>query len=1221
MYATWLVLSLGVGAGMEGDVWDDFGWREVCEDAAAWTRQPGWLSDPSATAAVGVENGVVRFRVDEPGRGMKWSLDTPPMTLDDTPWLAVRYRAEGADTRGTDYFVYLNDRHPERQLAPIRLCDVVADGQWHVVAGDVSLLTESAAVVGAAVQVQAGPAGRAVVEIDWVQMGAAPPAGAAILRQDAAAPSPPDWQAPLADAPWHAQPSWLANPAADGAHATERQAAATVFQVRPAGRGMKWSWQLPEPVPLAGHRYLSLRYRAVGAGTHSDYAVCVLSRPANAEDLGYAPAVEAAELQVDGRWHTLDVDLRRLAARYPTITGLAVQLQAAAPEARFELAALRLVDQRQPASLADALPWTAGADFGGHVAVPLDGAASMPAAACCERLRLSDWFAGPAVTVEGIPFALREQVPELAATALRAKADLRLATAARASEVYVLLLAAFAGSEEPAYGAGRLRAIRDVDRFRLRLEYADSSADECLPLQIASRQFAIVPGPQVVVAAADPAKELRAIVVKDLCRQAALAVAAVTLRTDGARRVPEACEDAPSVFVGRAADPPPTGPDPQVGLDAAVSLDGLPRWERAVHQPSGWALLASPAALVELTVDGKPIADDRWERTTEAPAASGAGTTAGWAWYRIRELPGLHVGVHVQRRTAADVAVTAVVRNLGPDTHQVALIAPRLGPYRLGQQAEQAYYLMPRRGAVVDRRDGVFRERYCGTFPVQFLDTFSPADRRGLVLRTEDMDCLRKTYLLEKKDGAFTVGVEYADQTLPPGETLPAATAVVTATDGDWHRGLAAYRQWVGSWFQPAAPRQAWFREIFNFRQRFLWSYDPLYDAAAGRLDLPRAVDEARREFGGIDYLHLFDWGNVTGVGRIYGRTGDLSPYDSLRGGRDALRQAIAGVQDQGVPVGLYIEGYLLEERGQLGQQFGPAWQLVDSDKKKRYWPESTEMCICPAVEAWREVQASTYATKVGELEPDGMYIDQFGFAEAGKDCWSSEHGHPVPSYTVVAERDATRLIRQRVAGVKPNVAIYTEETPVDVTAQYQDGSFTYAMLSARQGQTPVPLNLARFALPDLKTIEILFCDKPTGSWATGVRWVFFNGEAIWLEGPAETWFEPETRAEIRRCYAILREHRDAFTGLDPEPLVPTQLAGVFANRFTAGGKTIYTLYNTRHRTVRGPVLRVPHRDGAEYEDAWHGRPADVRRDGQDDVLSTELGPHGAGCLVQRCGA
>ena len=163
---------------------------------------------------------------------------------------------------------------------------------------------------------------------------------------------------------------------------------------------------------------------------------------------------------------------------------------------------------------------------------------------------------------------------------------------------------------------------------------------------------------------------------------------------------------------------------------------------------------------------------------------------------------------------------------------------------------------------------------------------------------------------------------------------------------------------------------------MFNFRQRFLWSWDPLYDAKSRTFQLQRAVNEARREFGGIDYLHIFDWGNVTGYGRIYGRTGDYSPYDSFEGGRKAFRRAIADVQAGGTPVGLYIEGYLLQERGKLGQQSGRKWQLVGQDGRGKYWPESTEMFVCPGVAEWREIQASTYASKVQELDVDGMYID-----------------------------------------------------------------------------------------------------------------------------------------------------------------------------------------------------------------------------------------------------
>ena len=188
----------------------------------------------------------------------------------------------------------------------------------------------------------------------------------------------------------------------------------------------------------------------------------------------------------------------------------------------------------------------------------------------------------------------------------------------------------------------------------------------------------------------------------------------------------------------------------------------------------------------------------------------------------------------------------------------------------------------------------------------------------------------------------------------------------------------------------------------------------------------------------------------------------------------------------------------------------------------------------------------------------------------------------------------------------------------MDVTSQYQDGSFTYAMNTAQRTQTLVPLNIFRFAVPGFKTIEILYCDKPTGSWATGVKWVFFNGEAIWLEGSATEWFEPETLSAIRRCWRILHKHSDAITTLEPVPLVPTETGGVFANKFPIPRKTVYTLYNSRHRTVRGEVLRIAHRGNAAYYDEWHQRPAEVRRDGPDAVISLEIGPHDAGCLMVR---
>jgi len=202
---------------------DDFHWREECRDAKLWTAQPSWLSNGDSSASVACDGDGIVFRVTEPSRGMKWSLDTPAVSLDATPWLVIRYRAESLNRESTDYLIYANDDVPERQLNAIRLCDANADGEGHVAAVDLSLLTESDAIRGLAVQVQARPQTGAALCLDWIALTDRPADGAEIIRRTPAVEPKPEWVAPLSESSWEAHSDWLANPAADGEHAVRRR--------------------------------------------------------------------------------------------------------------------------------------------------------------------------------------------------------------------------------------------------------------------------------------------------------------------------------------------------------------------------------------------------------------------------------------------------------------------------------------------------------------------------------------------------------------------------------------------------------------------------------------------------------------------------------------------------------------------------------------------------------------------------------------------------------------------------------------------------------------------------------------------------------------------------------------------------------------------------------------------------------------------------------------
>ena len=1188
-----------------------FCWTVAFDDVDVWTAQPGWLSDASTDASVSTDGRVGCFHVPRPGRGMKWSLAEPGVSLRQFPYMVVRYRAENLNAARTDYLIYVDDGDANTELAALRPGDLVADGKWHVAAVDVSALTEAGGIESLAVQVQADAHGDARLWLEWLAFVDAVPDD---VRWVGAKPKPsqrPDRRLPLDGRKWIAERSWLSNPGDDGTFRTEPIDGGTRFRVDRAGRGMKWHLPLPEAIELAGHRLLALRYRAVGAANRADYLLAVMGETVSGTS-DYATAVGADRLIADGRPHTLTVDVGQLAARFIQVDRLAFQVQADDDGAFVELLGITLCDRRVRVPLAEMLPWRPAEIPDGFRCIPI-GTADADVEPWLRHWHLADWFSRGQVTVHGIPFAPRVESPQLTATAVREKSDLRLPVGHAVGEVYVLLATGFVGLDEPAYGGGQLTRIADVDRFRFRLVYADGTVDECLPMNVESGRFEIVDGLQVVVAAADPDRVLADIQVRDATRQAAFAVAAVTVRSDRERRFPEAAEETEPWFSAKAQHGSPALGErrpPALGAGLRTPPQLLPQY------------VANPTGLVRVQVDGRDVPCDLWTPLTEPPrrvakSAEPDPWQTGCRWFALPGAEGLAIGIQAEALAPGSLSVATCVRNLGDRAYRVKLIAPIVGPYRLCEKAHQAYYLYPQCGAVLDNRPCSLRRRYSGRFPVQFIDTFAPAQGQGLSLVTHDTAARQKFFLLDKQNERFTLGVEYPERVVGPGKERTTARCVVAATDGQPGRGLDAYRDWLRSWYRPAVARQDWFREVFNFRQRFLWAYDPLYDAGAGTFHLQSAIDEARREFGGIEYLHLFDWGNCGPYGRIYGRRGDYSPFDYLQGGRQALQRAIADVQRAGVPVGLYIEGYLLERRGKLGQKFGPSWQIVQRDGTPLYWPGSTEMMVCPAVNPWRAVQAGTYADKAAELGVDGMYVDQFGFANSGKDCYSAEHGHPVPSDPAVEERGMMRSIRRSVDRAKPGVVLYGEESPVDVTSQFQDGSFTYAMFQSQRTPTLVPLNVFRFAVPDFKTIEILFCDKPIGSWATGVKWVFFNGEAIWLEGPAAEWFEPETRTAIRRCHAILRVHRAAFTGLAPTPLIPTERGRVFANRFSCETETVYTLYNARHRTVRGPMLRVPHREGAAWYDAWNDRPVEVRRDGATDVLHLEIGPNDVGCVVR----
>jgi gamma-glutamyl hercynylcysteine S-oxide synthase len=133
------------------------------------------------------------------------------------------------------------------------------------------------------------------------------------------------------------------------------------------------------------------------------------------------------------------------------------------------------------------------------------------------------------------------------------------------------------------------------------------------------------------------------------------------------------------------------------------------------------------------------------------------------------------------------------------------------------------------------------------------------------------------------------------------------------------------------------------------------------------------------------------------------------------------------------------------------------------------------------------------------------------------------------------------------------------------------------------------------------------------------LQYIFFNGigynawENVWGIWNQLT---PRDAEALRRIAMIERRFAPALVSMDWRPYEHTLQAGVFASRFPTGGYTLWTLVNRHEYAVAGEQIALPHRDGTQYYDAWHGVPLQPRLDGDRAVFDLALEGRGFGALL-----
>ena len=829
---------------------------------------------------------------------------------------------------------------------------------------------------------------------------------------------------------------------------------------------------------------------------------------------------------------------------------------------------------------------------------------------------------GRAVQCAEIPFLFSDP-PTLLYTSLPDRDRLRLEVNRRGSEIFLLMGLYLVGDDGAFRFVPRSR-IDQPERLIVRKIYEDGVEDQSFPYNLLTSSYVVEATLCAYRVPADPTRILKEIIIEERMPYGQVFLAGVTLNPR-----PESLKPTPPLRFPRPLSLPASATSEATRATLLVEKNRrfvlenrALRFELTTASgllvPSIFSkilqknLLAAPSPFFSLMVNGLKIPPDHLEVQTYKTAMN----QLDFVLVPKEWSESIRLFLHVEMGTFDRVVCSLRVQNVGYTPASLRLRFPDLEGVRVSPRPEDDFYLFPRRRAAWDNAPATLSGLYSGEFPLQFMDLYSESASVGLAVHTRDLLLQPKRYLLQKDETGSRLAVEYGYPDpirLEANGVLQTPDTWVQVHEGDWHAPFRDYREWCRTWYAPDPKSRAILQDVFLCRRDYpIGGTGYLFDETAHAYTFDRLVAEGREDLGGVDMIDISGWA----YSNDFGRVGNYERYEL--GGLKNLQQSIRQARSEQVKVGFYVEGYLVDPRSDLGTRLASFARLIDRDGLPKTWTGNEEMFFCPYEPHWRQSLSDTLFHVARDTGADALYLDQFGFANAAKICYSDAHGHAPGSSPMPGEDGMVESVRHALARLDRPVALYTEQVPCDVASRLIDAAFNYALAGTRDYQSPAKLSLFRFAFPSFKVIELFHPGiDPKGISDEDVKLCFFLGHALWLKGRARSWYSRECRDTIRKAVGLMHEYRDAFTSDDVEPMIPTLLPGVYANRFSRAGLHVITLYNASPDTARGILFAFP-LAAVEAQDAWGMSRFQVEPVNDGVQIKGELHPHEVGCVVLR---
>ncbi len=375
------------------------------------------------------------------------------------------------------------------------------------------------------------------------------------------------------------------------------------------------------------------------------------------------------------------------------------------------------------------------------------------------------------------------------------------------------------------------------------------------------------------------------------------------------------------------------------GLDLELEAAPVPKLKRIDSAYARGHFALKPAPLYRIRVNGQEVPVEAWLPYTD----------------RVIDPDERFYNLHFEREARLGAVRLKVRLDLSPseaDDIQLALkvtlegapakvevVFPNIEGLQLGTK-EATWYLLPSKSLILSNEESSFKKSRGGDWPLQFADFFNPVLGAGLMVSTRETKGIYWWGELTKGAEGVDFAQRYLEQPFEPGEEIALAPVYLGAHAGGWREASALYKDWAATWYKPAVPRKDWWRDVYCFRQHFLT--EGLYDRETQQFDFQPVLDQDTEAFGKVDYLHIFDWSSTP----EYGRVGDYDHWEAL-GGLPNVQRGFDSVRKQGVPLGLYLEGYLIDEKSDIAKAGATDWQLIGEGGQKIYWPKSKEMFVC----------------------------------------------------------------------------------------------------------------------------------------------------------------------------------------------------------------------------------------------------------------------------------